>query len=167
MAALALVTDDVMIVGGGTAGLASQVAARAGLEVRAVPDRVPDSGPLGGLEAALAAARDEALVVLACDMPFVTPVLLAYLLGLAGEADAVVPLSERGYHPLCAVYRRACQPAVTRLLAARRLKMAGLFDEVRVRAVATRELDRFGDHRRLLANINAPADYEALRRYEP
>jgi molybdopterin-guanine dinucleotide biosynthesis protein A len=156
-----------MIVGGAPAAGAIRAATRAGVDVRAVPDRVPDSGPLGGLDAALAGARDEAVVLLACDMPFVTAALLAYLVGLAGEAEAVVPRTERGYHPLCAVYTRACQPAVARCLAARRLTMVGLLAEVRVRIVTEHELDRLGGHRRLLANVNAPEDHEALRRHEP
>jgi len=166
LTALADVTDDLMIVGGAAAG-AIQAASGAGFELREVPDRVPACGPLGGLDAALAGARDETVVLVACDMPFVTAALFAYLLGLAGEAEAVVPRTERGYHPLCAVYTRACQAAVARRLAARRLAMVGLLAEVRVRVVTEGELDRLGDHSRLLANVNSPEDYEALRRHEP
>ena len=73
-------------------------------------DRVPACGPLGGLDAALAAARDDALFCVACDMPFVTARAPApTCLALAADADVVVPRTERGYHPLCAVYTRACQ----------------------------------------------------------
>ena len=46
-------------------------------------DRVADRGPLGGLDAALAAARNRELVVLACDMPFVSARFLKHLLSLA------------------------------------------------------------------------------------
>ena len=87
MAALAQVTDDVMLV-----GLPSRVPAG----TRVVADRVPQSGPLGGLDAALAAARDEALLLVACDMPFVTARLFAHLLGQTAGVDAVVPRTERG-----------------------------------------------------------------------
>ena len=73
---------------------------------------VPDSGPLGGLDAALTAARDDALLLIACDMPFVTAAFLENLLALSDAVDAVVPRTERGYHPLCAVYGRV--PSVGR-----------------------------------------------------
>jgi molybdopterin-guanine dinucleotide biosynthesis protein A len=130
--------------------------------VRLISDRVADSGPLGGLDAALTAARDDVLVLIACDMPFVTAELLRHLIALTRDADAVVPWTERGYHPLCAAYTRACRPAIGARLQERRLAMTGLFEDIRMRAVTTGELDAFGEHRRLLANVNTPADYEEI-----
>lgn len=134
-----------------------------------VSDLVPGCGPLGGLHAALSAARHDTLFLIACDMPYVSTALIAYLLSLAGGVDAVVPRSERGYHPLCAVYTRAClEPAAARL-ADRRLKMRDLVDSVRTRAVPVEAIRRFGDPDRLLANVNTPADYadlEALQGHE-
>jgi molybdopterin-guanine dinucleotide biosynthesis protein A len=137
--------------------------------IRREDDLVPGCGPLGGLHAALHKARGDALFLVACDMPFVTAALAAYLLMLAGEADAVVPRTDRGYHPLCAVYRRSCLPAVERRLAERRLKMLDLLDDLRVREVTAGELGRFGHCDRLLANVNTPAEYaslEALQSHE-
>ena len=46
----------------------------------------------------------------------------------AQEADIVVPKTERGYHPLCAVYTPACLEPVARRLADGRLKLTELFD---------------------------------------
>ena len=135
--------------------------ARSWAAVRLVPDRVPGCGPLGGLDAALAAG-DDVVAIVACDMPFITTAFLRHLLDLAREADAVVPRTERGYHPLCAAYTRACLPAVARRLAEGRLAMTGLLEDVHVRELTAREIDAFGDPRRLLANVNTPADYEAL-----
>jgi len=146
------ILDDVLIVGGA-------VDPRA----RTIDDRVADCGPLGGLDAALAAARRDAVLLLACDMPFVTTALLAHLAAAAVEPfDAVVPRTERGYHPLCAVYRRTAADAVARNLANRRLKMQDLLEELRVSVVSSTDVERFGDRHRLLANVNTPADVEGL-----
>ena len=130
--------------------------------IRRGDDLVPGCGPLGGLHAALNAAHGDALFIVACDMPFVTAALAAYLLMLAGEADAVVPRTDGGYHPLCAVYRRACLPAVERRLAERRLKMLDLLHDLRVREVTADDLGRFGNCDRLLVNVNTPAEYASL-----
>jgi molybdopterin-guanine dinucleotide biosynthesis protein A len=148
------ITDDILVVGGGAPGV------RAGLRV--IPDRVPNSGPLGGLDAALAAARDAQLVLIACDMPFVTAALLAYLLELAHTADAVVPRTKHGYHPLCAAYTRACRAPVMHRLEERRLALHELFEDVHVRVVEGSELERFGEAQRLLANVNTPAELRGL-----
>lgn len=153
------VTDDILIVGGAHDHLIGSTGQSA---IRVIDDRVPDSGPLGGLDAALSAARDAALVLVACDMPFITARMLAYLLQLTADADLVVPRTERGYHPLCAAYTRSCLPFVTARLRRGQLKMAGLIDDVRVRVVTPVELDPFGDPGRLLANVNTPAEFEAL-----
>ena len=94
---LAQVADDVMLVVGEEAPAPRS-------DLRLVRDRVSGCGPLGGLDAALAAARHDALLLVACDMPFITARLLGHLLALTAEADAIVPRTERGYHPLCAAY---------------------------------------------------------------
>ena len=75
-------------------------------------------------------------------MPFVTARFAAHLLALHDDADAVVPRTERGYHPLCAVYTRACQPAVARRLGGPAAQDDGLLDDVRVRVVDGDELAR-------------------------
>jgi molybdenum cofactor guanylyltransferase len=125
-------------------------------------DIVPGCGPLGGLHTALTRARHDTVFLLACDMPFVTAPLVTHLLTLSATADLVVPRTERGYHPLCAVYRRTCLDAVARRLADRRLKMTDMFSDVRVREVSGEELALFGDDHRLLANVNTPADFADL-----
>ena len=117
---------------------------------------------MGGVHAALSAARGDAVIVVACDMPYLTAPFAAHLLSLARGADLVVPRTERGYHPMCAAYTRACLDPLARRLAARELRMTALFDDVRVRVVEGEELERFGDRDRLLANVNTPADYAGL-----
>jgi molybdopterin-guanine dinucleotide biosynthesis protein A len=145
LARLATVAEDVMV-------------------IRAADDVVPGCGPLGGLHAALTRARGDAVLLVACDMPFVTAELASYLLSLASpDVDIVVPFVRRRpqdeptLHPLCAVYGRTCLDAVARRLADRRLKMIELVEEMRTRLVTDEELGRFGDVDRLFANVNTPA----------
>jgi molybdenum cofactor guanylyltransferase len=155
IAMLATVCDELLMVGGDhTDG-----------RTRSVADVVADSGPMGGVHAALTAARHDVVFVIACDMPYVTAPLVEYLLNLAHTADFVVPRTERGYHPLCSVYRRACVDALARRLAERQLKMIDLRADVRTRIVGMEEIEQFGDCRRLLANINTPAEYAGLEAF--
>ena len=152
LAELSALTTDLLVVGGRTPVAGA----------RAVADVVPGCGPLGGVHAALTAARGEAVFVVAGDMPYITAAFARYLLDLAVSADVVVPRTERGYHPLCAVYTRACLAPVARRLAERRLKMTDLVRELRARVVTAEELNRFGDRHRLLANVNTPAEHACL-----
>jgi molybdopterin-guanine dinucleotide biosynthesis protein A len=133
--------------------------------VTPIADLIPGCGPLGGVHAALSAARGEPVIVLACDMPYVSAPFLAYLAGLAGDPGgfaAIVPQTERGYHPLCAVYTHAVIAQIERRLAAGHFTMMGLLADVRLRVVAADDIARFGDPHRLLANVNTPAEHESL-----
>jgi molybdopterin-guanine dinucleotide biosynthesis protein A len=149
---LSAITDDILLVGGR--------AHHAG--ARSIADIVEGCGPMGGVHAALSGARGDAVFVVACDMPYVTAPLAAHLLDLSQAADIVVPQTDRGYHPLCAVYTRRCLAAIARRLAERRLKMSDLFAELRTRTVPRDDIDRFGDRDRLLANVNTPDEYASL-----
>ena len=156
---LAAVSDDIMIVGGAPVPGSGAV--------RWIPDRQPGDGPLAGLEAACLAARHDLVFVLACDMPAVTSAFVTWLLSQASDAggdyDIVVPRTGRGYHPLCAVYRRqTCLPVVSAHLAARQLAVRSLFPALRVREVSDAALAAAGHPLQLLANINTPAEHEAL-----
>jgi molybdopterin-guanine dinucleotide biosynthesis protein A len=136
--------------------------------VTPIADLIPDCGPLGGLHAALSAARGEVVLLVACDMPYLSAPFLAHLASLAGasgEPDgftAVVPLTERGYHPVCAAYTRAAIEPIERRLAAGRLTMTDLLTDVRLRVVAAEEIARFGNPHQLLANVNTPAEHQSL-----
>jgi molybdopterin-guanine dinucleotide biosynthesis protein A len=124
---LALLCEDVVLVGGDPPADAPGRRARDGDGPRSA---------LRGLVAALDAAHAERVLVLATDLPFVTPDLLLALIAWP-EADAVVPRTPDGVHPLCALYRRESVLAVARRhLADHRLALSGLLG-----AIATRYLD--------------------------
>lgn len=99
-------------------------------------------------------------------MPYVSAPLLHSLQTVADgsvpEADIVVPKTERGYHPLCAVYTPACLEPAARRLAGGRLELTGLFDDVRVLVVTGESLTMFGDPARPLANVNTSIEYKAI-----
>jgi molybdopterin-guanine dinucleotide biosynthesis protein A len=128
----------------------------------ALADRKPDHGPLAGLDAALAAEPHGPVLLLACDMPNVTAPFLAHLLGQLDGVDAVVPKTERGYHPLCAVYAQSSRAAVQRRLDQGHLRMQELLADLRIRTVEGPELASFGEPDSLLANVNTQAALDAL-----
>ncbi len=161
---LSQIADEILLVGGTRPpGLP---APRAGVTL--IADLMPGCGPLGGLHAALTAARGEPVIVVACDMPYLSAPFLAYLVDRAGERRgpgeplAVVPQTERGYHPMCAAYTRAVIEPIERRLAAGRLTMMDLLADLRLRVATARDIARFGDPHRLLANVNTPAEHESL-----
>ena len=129
--------------------------------------RVPDpAGPvcaLRGLVAALEAAREPRLLVVATDLPLLTADLVLALVA-APEADVVLPRTARGRQPLCALYRReTVLPLARERLAADRLALHGLLDAVDTVELGPEELALVDPTGQALTNVNTP---EELREAE-
>ncbi len=140
------------------------------LDLPLVADVLPGSGALGGLYTALFAASQPLVAVVACDMPFVSPGLLAYQRDLlvAEEADVVLPSTDQGMEPLHALYRReSCLPAVEAALRQGERRMISWFRNVRVRTLMPTEITAIDPASRAFININTPEELiqaEALAR---
>ena len=79
-------------------------------KIQVVCDDVSGKGPLAGFVSGMKGLDVEYAVVLACDMPFVKPTVLKYLLKRAEDdrADLAIPRWPNGYiEPLQAVYKAA------------------------------------------------------------
>jgi molybdopterin-guanine dinucleotide biosynthesis protein A len=131
-----------------------------------VEDIFRDCGPLGGIHAALRASSAELNLILAVDVPFVSPALLQYLVARARSSDAIatVPRADGGWQPLCAVYRREFADAAEKALRAGRYKIGAVFDDVEVQAIEEEELARAGFAPGLFRNLNTKDDLETARR---
>jgi molybdopterin-guanine dinucleotide biosynthesis protein A len=123
---------------------------------RLVPDRYPGAAALGGIYSAVAAAGHERVIVVGCDMPFLSTGLLAYLLALSADYDVVAPRVEGYPEPLHAVYSRACLAAIQPRVEAGRLKIIGFYEDVRVRYVDEPELRALDPDLRSFRNVNTP-----------
>jgi molybdopterin-guanine dinucleotide biosynthesis protein A len=70
-------------------------------------DRFRGAGPLAGIERALATASSSRILVVAVDMPNLTPVILKQLIGHDGETMGVIPRIEGRLEPLAAIYPKS------------------------------------------------------------
>ncbi len=131
---------------------------------RLVGDVVPGKGSLGGIYTAIHAARYDHCLVVACDMPFLNPDLLRYLISLAPGYDVVIPRVAEFPETLHAVYGKRCLEPIKRRLLADQLKIIGFFDEVRVRTVERDEVAHFDPAFRSFLNMNTSADWERVQR---
>jgi len=133
------------------------------LKLESRKDLVSRCGPIGGIYTALRTAQTPLCLCVACDMPFVRPEFLEYMVERSAGYDVVVPVNDGRVEPLCAVYRETCVPAIEDRIHARRFKIAGFFDEVRVLRLAPEEGGFHDDD--MFFNINDRTDYdEALKR---
>ena len=135
------------------------------LGVRLVSDPVPGLGALHGLHTALDAARGRSVLVLACDMPFVSRPLLEHLISLASQADVVVPHNEAGFEPLHAIYKKqACLPAIGAALAAGENRLISFYSMVHVLPVEGNDLSRLDPRGLSFFNVNTLEDLAQAER---
>jgi molybdopterin-guanine dinucleotide biosynthesis protein A len=136
-----------------------------GLQV--VRDRHPGTGGLAGVDAALQGAISGVIVV-AWDMPFVTPELLRALVGAARihRADLVIPESDSpyGFEPFCAYYGRELALGLGTFLERGGGAARDFVRQVgRVHRIPLAEVAKLGDPQRLFFSVNTPDDLERAR----
>ena len=125
---------------------------------RVAVDIYPDGGSLGGIFSGLSAAANDWGLVVACDMPFLNRQLLEFMLTQRADCDAVVPRPGAFPEPTHALYSRACLPHIEARLQANDLKIAGFFEEVRVRYLEEGEVRQFDPQLLSFFNVNSPED---------
>jgi molybdopterin-guanine dinucleotide biosynthesis protein A len=124
-------------------------------------DEVRGQGALGGLYTALKAARYPLVGVVACDMPFVCPDLLAAEFKCLKEEnwDAVVPSTGNGEEPFHAVYRReTCLPAIQTSLEQKELRVNSWYSRVRIHFLAVEEIQKYDPELLAFWNLNTPGE---------
>ncbi|MBH0206650.1 MAG: molybdenum cofactor guanylyltransferase [Nitrospira sp.] len=134
-------------------------------EVPVFRDLVAGCGSLGGLYTGLKQAHTEYVFVVACDMPFLNPILVRYMVSLRDKTDIVMVRLEQGLQPTHALYSRRCLPVIEGMLHTRQLKIQDLatHQSLHTRLVAESELRKI-DHEGLsFINVNTPADLDAAR----
>jgi molybdopterin-guanine dinucleotide biosynthesis protein A len=130
-------------------------------------DILPGQGALGGIYTALSAARQPLVAIVACDMPFVSPALLAAQCDLLEKeaADVVIPHSEVGFEPLHGFYRReTCLPAVRSALERGERRAISWFPTVRVRVMEPDELRLYDPQLLSFTNVNSPEEFHAAEK---
>lgn len=137
-----------------------------GLGYRVIGDDRRNLGPLGGICTALRVATREWNLIVGCDLPFLTRGWLEFLIARAmnSAADVVIPVNERGYEPLCAMYQQHAHEAIAAALDRGVRKITDGLAELTLTPIAPAEWKAFDPRGRLFKNINTPADYEQARK---
>lgn len=129
--------------------------------VQFATDPEEDRGPVMGIAAGLAASEADLCVVVACDMPFVDPLLLRYMFVAIGDADAILPRPDEWYVPTQAVYQRTrVVEAMQTVAEAGDKRILAALEGLKVVTVDAPVFDRLDAHASL-RNINTRTELAA------
>jgi molybdopterin-guanine dinucleotide biosynthesis protein A len=129
-----------------------------------VIDEAPSRGPLSGIVAGLEALSIPRFLIVAVDLPLVTPEALRELLRHLPGHDLVMPRSPGGWQPLlCAGVTAPCLAAARTLLESATPAPYALAESVRTRALSASPGDGTALGR-ALQGVNTPEELEEARR---
>jgi molybdopterin-guanine dinucleotide biosynthesis protein A len=118
-------------------------------------------GPLEAIRTALANSQTERILLVGCDMPFVTPDLFASLLEIGEGHQAAAPIGPDGLlEPLCAVYSTGILDVVVALIQGGERKVSRLLETIDTRRIAFDEIRDLAGSEAFFLNVNTPEDYE-------
>jgi molybdopterin-guanine dinucleotide biosynthesis protein A len=125
------------------------------------------STPLLGIATALRTTKSPWNLILACDLPYLTPDWLGWLLSRAvhSAAQIVMPRTSRGLEPLAAVYRRECAEIIAAAVERGLRKVTDALAELQTECLLESDWSELDPDGRVLRNMNAPADYEEAKKW--
>lgn len=123
-----------------------------------IADDVPGIGPLGGIITAMRYASNDRLLIIACDMPNLTPSLLSFLkAAFPVDGYALVPACDGRPEPLAAAYHRKCRIGFEACVAKGEWKVSSALEHVGATFVQICPGED-GWPEKLFRNINSPGD---------
>lgn len=134
-------------------------------DVPVVRDLMPDGGSLGGLYTGLRWAKTPHIFLAACDMPFLNPNVIRYMVRLKDQVDIVISQWSTRLQPTHAVYGQNCLPVIEEMMNLHNKKIHSMIDHpaLRVRLIAEREIRQIDRDGHSMVNINTPSDLEHAR----
>jgi len=125
-----------------------------------VPDYYPNYGALAGLHAGIKAAKNDRIIVVANDMPFINIALVEYMKDLMkAEVDVVIPQNNKGLEPFHAIYRKStCLPAIEKAIQQNSKRIISWFPAVKVQVVDKRVVESMDPEGLAFFNVNTPEE---------
>jgi len=114
---------------------------------------------LTGIHAGLFYTSRPYAFVSACDAPFLKQELVHLLISQARPgADVVMPETDKGLEPLCAVYSKSCLNSIAAHILQEKLKIQQVFHKSRINRISEARLRKADPDLVSFININTPED---------
>jgi molybdenum cofactor guanylyltransferase len=126
-----------------------------------VIDTIKENGPVEGIRSALSYVNGDFIIIVACDMPFISAAVIEELFTRIGNADVAIPEWEEGHlEPLHAVYRREALIWFFSHHSARRMR--DITDDLSTLVIPVNEIRKIDPELKTFTNINNLQEFSAL-----
>lgn len=129
-----------------------------------VSDLYPVRSSLTGLHSGLFHTSNSYAFVTACDMPFTNRRIVQLLLDrIDTRWDAIMPQTEKGLEPLCAVYASRCATQIAQHIERNQLKIQRVFNPGKILRIPETQFRKIDPELRCFFNINRPEEFLAAQ----
>jgi molybdopterin-guanine dinucleotide biosynthesis protein A len=126
-------------------------------------DRIPGKGPLGGILTALQSTDRDSNLLLAVDLPLLTPDFLqVFHSRFLASGKPLLACRIGGEFPLCLGIRKDLAAEVEQRVMSDKLSIRGFVEASQGEVLEEAELHRRGFDPAMFANMNTPQDWEKL-----
>lgn len=132
-------------------------------KVKLVKDDTVGKGPLMGIYCGLKASGAQYNFVVACDMPFIKPALIKFMLDKRDAYDILLIRDSEKFHTLFGVYSKSCIPAIEELIEKDELRVRNIFPKLKARFFIKAEVEKFDPGLLSVVNINTPDELESFK----
>ena len=126
-------------------------------KISKVQDLYPGKGMIGGIITGLSASKNFYNLVVASDMPFLSPALIRYMISNAKGNDLVAYKNQNELEPLHAIYSKNCLPILEEIMLKDR-RIFELLGQVKVRYLSPAEINQYDPKKISFFNVNTEAD---------
>jgi molybdopterin-guanine dinucleotide biosynthesis protein A len=130
----------------------------AGFAVEVTRDELPNLGPLGGIHAALGRITTPYAFVTACDMPFLHPEPIRFLVSRLRSQEAIVPCWDGDIEPLHAIYAKSLRPRIAEAVADGARAIRDFLPRARVEFLSESLIKNVTGAEESFRNVNTPED---------
>jgi molybdenum cofactor guanylyltransferase len=129
-----------------------------------VGDVMNYKGPMTGIFSALAALEEPEIFVTACDMPFIRPDLIRYIVGRWSNTwEAVIPIFDGKPQPLLGIYSKKLLPRMEESIEKHIGGLRAFLNTREVQYIEEDQVRLIDQEGRSFVNINTIQDYEKER----
>lgn len=127
-----------------------------------LPESQPSQGPLVALAEGLTTLNTDWVLLLACDLPFLDPIILQQWINQLDQVPestlAVVPHQESRWQPLCGFYRRQCDVCLQQHIQQGGRSFQQWLPQIEVRPIPIDQTQTS-----MLLNCNTPTEFQRIR----
>lgn len=133
------------------------------LGYKVVKDIIPGCGPLSGIHSGLTYARNQNVLFVACDMPFISRRVIDNLGNIKHKYEALIPVVKDKIQPLCGIYNKSIVELVEKELLNNKFKLMKFLEKVDVKYI---KVDEMIDSNDCFSNINTKEEYNKMTKGE-